>query len=140
MAYNENVTFLIFAINGIHYAIENTKVQEIIQNAKIYHLPFVPAYIEGVINCHGTPYTAVNPVLLFDLEGEKVIPNGTFLVFKRDDDQFAMHISSIDMFFEVEEEDVDVDNNTIRYKNMNVPVFDANLIEDRLLQDLGAND
>ncbi len=128
-----NDSYLIFSVKKKRYALNTTKVQEIMSSAKIHPLPFVPRYIEGVVNCRGLPYTVVNTLIMngeedCDIDGSKV------LVFKRSDDQFALHISNIEVFFEPEEEDVL--SNGVKYKAALVPFFDADSVEERLCIDL----
>ena len=126
-------SFLVFSIQKKRYAINTSFVKEIMHSAKIHPLPFVPPYIEGVVNCRGTPYTVVNSPVL-NGEEDCVIPGDTVLVFNRDDDQLALHISNIELFFEPEENDIRADG--IRYKLNLIPYFDANYIEDVLRKDL----
>ena len=57
---DENLTYLIFSVGKESFAIKTLLVQEIMHSAKIHPLPFVPDYIEGVVNCHGVPFTVVN--------------------------------------------------------------------------------
>lgn len=128
-----NDSYLIFTIHKRLYAIKNTNVQEIMHSAKIHPLPFVPDYIEGMVNCRGLPYTVVN-LLKMEKEENPEIPEPTVLVFRRDDDQFALHISGIELFFEPEEEDISAEG--IRYKTRIIPYFDIDMIESRLCQDL----
>ncbi len=130
---DDNLTYLIFSVRDKFYAIKTVFVQEIMHSAKIYPLPFVPEYIEGIVNCRGLPYTVVNTQLLAG-EGESVISGETVLVFKREDDNFAIHISNIEMFFEPEETDIRQDG--IRYKSSIIPFFDVDYIEERLMEDL----
>lgn len=132
-AQDENLTYLIFSVGERFFAIKTLFVKEIIHSAKIHPLPFVPAYIEGVVNCHGTPFTVVN-TLKMNGEEKCEIKGGTVLVFKRKDDNFAIHISNIEMFFEPEEQDIRA--NGIRYKMNIIPFFDADFIENRMKQDL----
>lgn len=130
---DENQTYLIFSVGETLFAIKTLLVKEIMHSAKIHPLPFVPEYIEGVVNCHGTPFTVVNTLKMAGNE-ECEIKGGTVLVFKRKDDNFAIHISNIEMFFEPEEQDIRVDG--IRYKTEIIPFFDAESIEDRMKEDL----
>ena len=102
---DKNMTYLIFSVGKKFFSIQTLLVKEILHSAKIHPLPFVPDYIEGVVNCHGTPFTVVNPLKILDSE-EKEIEGGTVLLFKREDDNFAIHISNIEVFFEVEEQDI----------------------------------
>ena len=102
-------------------------------SAKIHPLPFVPDYIEGMVNCRGLPFTVVN-FLKIQKEEDCEIKEKTVLVFRRDDDQFALHISTIELFFEPETEDILQDG--IRYKSRTIPYFDIDFIETTLCHDL----
>lgn len=128
-----NESYLIFTIHKRLYAIKNTNVQEIMHSAKIHPLPFVPDYIEGMVNCRGLPYTVVN-LLKIEKEENCEITEPTVLVFRRDDDQFALHISGIELFFEPEAEDITAEG--IKYKSRIIPFFDIDAIENTLCQDL----
>ena len=90
---NEN--YLIFTIHKGLFAIKNTNVQEIMHSAKIHPLPFVPDYIEGMVNCRGVPYVVIN-LLKMDEKENPEIKEQTVLVFRHEYDQFALHISSIE--------------------------------------------
>ena len=128
-----NESYLIFTIHKSLFAIKNTNVQEIMHSAKIHPLPFVPDYIEGMVNCRGVPYTVVN-FLKLNHEENCEISEPAVLVFRRKDDQFALHISGIELFFEPEEEDILSDG--IKYKTRIIPYFDVDSIETALCQDL----
>ena len=132
-AADSSLTYLIFSVRGKVFAIKTSLVKEIMHSAKIHPLPFVPDYIEGAVNCHGTPFTVVNPLKLSG-EEESEVEGGTVLVFKRSDDNFAIHISNIEVFFEVEDEDIRADG--IRYKANVIPFFDADFVEEKMRDDL----
>ena len=132
-----NESYLIFTIHKRLYAIKNTNVQEIMHSAKIHPLPFVPDYIEGMVNCRGVPYTVVN-LLKMEKEEDCDIPQMTVLVFRREDDQFAIHITGIELFFEPEEEDITAEG--VKYKSRIIPFFDIDAIEATLCQDLREED
>lgn len=134
---DENLTYLIFSVGRNFFAIKTLFIKEIMHSAKIHPLPFVPEYIEGVVNCHGTPFTVVNSLKMAG-EEKCEIKGGTILVFKRKDDNFAIHISNIEMFFEPEENDIRAEG--IRYKMNIIPFFDADLIETRMKEDLKEED
>lgn len=128
-----NESYLIFSVQKRFYSIKTSNVQEIMHSAKIHPLPFVPKYIEGMVNCRGVPYTVINLLKLEDIE-DSDMTNRPVLVFRRDDDQFALLISSIELFFEPEKEDVLEDG--IKYKTRVIPFFDADSIEATLRRDL----
>ena len=140
-------TYLIFSIRESRFAINTSKLLQI-SVTKVFSLPFVPEYIEGVINVHGTPFTVVNTLKLENFESKDKnsdsensdenkteLSGSTFLVLNRKDDQFCIHIANIELFFEPEEEDIQEDK--IRYKHRFVPIFDDERIEDALCRDLG---
>ncbi len=130
-------SYLIFSIKSHRFAIKSTMVQEIMYGAKVHKLPFVPDYIEGVLNCRGNPYTVVNTLKL-DKEEESEIDEKVFLLFKRSDDNFSIHISNIEVFFEPEDDDVFADK--VKYKLKFIPLFDADYLEENMCRDLGKED
>ena len=135
------VSFLIFSVEKKIYAIDTSQVQEIVHDAKVHPLPFVPYYIEGIINYGGKPCTAINPSLVEGEAKNMKLEGNTFLVFKRTDDVFSLHISAIEIFYEVLREDLDEDQDwesAITYRGSNVELFDPDIIADQLKKDLGA--
>ncbi len=141
-------TFLSFSVNKKTYAFKTSLIQEIIYGAKIHVIPFTPDYVEGVLNCRGTPYTVINTLKMeahINSSQNKTasdsnldIKESIFLLFKRSDDQFCIRISNIEDFFELEEDDVFEDK--IKYKMRFIPIFDADRVEEILCQDLGKED
>lgn len=130
-------SYLIFSIKGHRYAFKSSLIQEIVYGSKIHVIPFAPDYIEGVLNCRGNPFSVIN-VLKMDKEENNEIKERVFLLFKRDDDNFCIHISNIEVFFEPEEEDILEDK--VKYKFKFIPLFDPDRIEDRLCEDLGKDE
>ena len=126
-------TYLIFNINNERYALKSSNINQIVRAQKVRSLPFVPKYVEGILNVHGNPYTVVNTLIL-DGEENTEIPGLTFIVLKRDDDQFCIHVSNIELFFEPEDEDILEDR--LKYKKQFINFFDADRIEAALLRDL----
>ena len=130
-------SYLVFSIKNHQYAFKSSLIQEIVYGSKVHVIPFAPDYIEGVINCRGNPYAVIN-VLKMDKEENNDIEERVFLLFKRDDDNFCIHISNIEVFFEPEEDDVYPDK--VKYKFKFIPIFDADRIEEVLCNDLGKDD
>ncbi|MBQ2530534.1 MAG: chemotaxis protein CheW [Treponema sp.] len=130
-------SYLVFSIASRKFAFKSTLIQEIMYGAKIHKLPFVPDYIEGVLNCRGNPYTVINPLKL-DNEPDSEISESVFLLFKRKDDHFCIHISNIEVFFEPEIEDVFEDK--VKYKQKMIPLFDADRLETAMIRDLSSEE
>lgn len=140
------ITWLIFSMNDTRYAIESSKVDEIIRDVEIYKLPFLPAYIEGVINRRGDPFTVINPLIVIEAEGETKLDTPLFIVLKRTDDSLCLHISDILFFHETPETDLhmipgDTDNSyflgTVDYQKEEILVLNPDAFELLLRKDLG---
>ena len=136
--YNGNESsYLIFSIHSQKYALKSSLIQEIIYDSKIHFIPFTPDYIECLLNCRGTPYTVIN-ILKMNNVDDSEITEKVFLLFNRSDDDFCIHISNIEVFFEPEEDDVFEDK--IKYKLKYIPLFDVDVIEKNICRDLGKHD
>ena len=140
-------TWLIFSIAKKKYAVRSGDVLEIIRDVSVYKLPFMPAYIEGVLNRRGDPFTVINPRALIGDEDTKAPEEPLFLILKRDDDQLSIHISDILFFTEMEEGDLSMipGNNeegfflgTLVYGGDEIPVINTNAFELLIRKDLGS--
>lgn len=141
------VTWLIFSIAKKKYAVRSGDVLEIIRDVSVYKLPFMPAYIEGVLNRRGDPYTVINPRVLINDVSTTPPEEPLFLILKRDDDQLSIHISDILLFAELEEGALNQipDKNeegfflgTIGYGGEEIPVLNPNAFELLIRKDLGS--
>ncbi|MBR6154004.1 MAG: chemotaxis protein CheW [Treponema sp.] len=130
-------SYLIFSVGKHRYALNSSLIKEIMYGVKIHGIPFTPDYIEGVLNCRGVPFTVVN-LLKMAKEENSDIAESVFLLFNRDDDQFCLHISNIEVFFEPEEDDILEDK--VKYKFKFIPLFNADKIEETLCKDLGKDE
>ncbi len=139
--------WLIFSIVQKKYAMRSADVLEIVRDVAVYKLPFMPAYIEGVINRRGDPFTVINPLSVFGASETKPPEEPLFLILKRDDDQLSVHISDILQFTEMAESDLNlIPNNgeegfflgTLSYGHEEVPVINPNAFELLIRKDLGS--
>mgnify|MGYP002624103953 FL=1 len=140
------VTWLIFSIVGKKYAVRSSDVLEIIRDVAVYKLPFMPSYIEGVLNRRGDPFTVINPRVLISEDDTTPPEEPLFLIFKRDDDQISLHISDILFFTEMEDGDMNLipGNNeegyflgTLGYSGEEIPALNPNAFELLIRKDLG---
>ena len=65
----QKTTWLIFTIGNQAdrknlYAMPAGKVKEILRDATVFPLPFVPTYVNGVLNRYGDPYVVIDPAIL----------------------------------------------------------------------------
>lgn len=52
--------FFVFSLCGQKYAIDISRIVQIINPSEIYKIPDTPDYVEGLINLRGTVYTIFN--------------------------------------------------------------------------------
>lgn len=96
--------FIVAGLIGARYAIPAADVREIVIEAPIHYVPFVPPYVRGFVNRHGEPYTAVDLNVLFRKE-----PTGddqALLVLNADDDNLALLVSSVHEIVKVDDANV----------------------------------
>lgn len=143
----EMTTWLIFLISEKKYAVRSCDVVEIISDLSVYKLPFMPKYIEGVLNRRGDPFTVINPNPVFDGDTNAAPPQKSlFMIFKRSDDQLALHISDILLFTKIEDKrlklipDATEENffhGTVDYEGEEIPVMNPNAFELLIRKDCG---
>lgn len=144
---HEKITWLIFSMCGKKYAIKSCEVVEIIRDMTVYKLPFLPSYIEGVINRRGDPFTVLNPLAIIDADNKDTPEQPLFIILKRTDDQLSLHISDILLFHETEATDLHIIPNdeedsfflgTIEYNREEIPALNPDSFEHLLRKDLGS--
>lgn len=142
------VTWLFFSITGKKYAVRSNAVLEIIRDVSVYKLPFMPDYIEGVLNRRGDPFTVINPRCLLNVDDKKAPDEPLFLILKRTDDQLSIHISDILFFAELEEKELNLipENDEegfflgiLSYNGEEVPVLNPDAFELLIRKDLGSS-
>ena len=70
--------WLIFTIGEKRFAIPAETVREILRDATVFPLPFVPSYVDGILNRYGDPYVVINPATLEGYDAPKSL---LFIVF-----------------------------------------------------------
>lgn len=141
-------TWLIFLLSNKKFAVKSSDVVEIISDLSVYKLPFMPKYIEGVLNRRGDPFTVVNPnPLLIDASDFSVPEKSLFMIFKRSDDQLSLHISDILLFTKIEDSylklipDATEESfflGTVDYDGEEIPVINPNAFEVLIRKDCGS--
>ena len=103
----KKATWLIFTIGNQAdgknlYAIPSGYVKEILRDATIFPLPFVPPYINGVLNRYGDPYVVVDFAIM---EGKEAQKSFLFIVLN-DESNTCFRITDVKEFFSASEKDV----------------------------------
>jgi purine-binding chemotaxis protein CheW len=141
-------TWHIFLIQGKKYAVKSSDVVEIISDLSVYHIPFMPKYIEGILNRRGEPFTVVNPNSIFADDPNSPPPDKSlFMIFKRDDDQLSLHISDILLFTKIEDTELKLIPDateesfflgTVTFDGQEIPVLNPNAFEVLIRKDCGS--
>mgnify|MGYP002627267549 CR=1 FL=1 len=103
----KNATWLIFTIGESSdgknlFAIPAENVKEILRDATVFPLPFVPAYVNGVLNRYGDPYVVIDPAVLDGKEAQK-----SFLfIVMNDESHSCLRITDVKDFYTATEKDI----------------------------------
>ena len=98
----KKATWLIFTIGENFFAIPAETVKEILRDATVFPLPYVPGYVNGVLNRYGDPYVVID---FAALEGKAVKDSNLFIVLN-DESHSCLRITDVKDFFTAAEEDV----------------------------------
>ena len=103
----KKAVWLIFTIgNSVdghnQYAIPAENVKEILRDSTVFPLPFVPLYINGVLNRYGDPYVVIDPAVL---EGKDAQHSLLFIVLN-DESHTCLRITDVKDFFTATEKDI----------------------------------
>ena len=94
--------WLIFVIGEKRFAIPAETVKEILRDATVFPLPFVPVYVDGILNRYGDPYVVINPATL---EGYDA-PKSLLFIVLNDESHSCLRITDVKDFFTASEKDV----------------------------------
>lgn len=131
-------SYFIFDVGESRFALPPSAIREIVSDLEVFPLPACPAYVSGLINCHGTPHTVFDLKVLF--ENERQVPT-KFLVLNLDGDDAALGCtevveiaelprSAVSAFAEKEAE-ARFCSATIRVEGRLIPVLSFGLIQRR---------
>lgn len=136
------VNYLIFLMNDEPYAIESNLSREILNDFKVYKLPFVPNYIKGVLNRLGDAYTVLDPMILFSKSEQT---SNLFLVCKLPQEKFCFKITDVLEFFEVDETEInslekingiDYFSSSFLWNGKEVPILNISSFLQKIRRDL----
>jgi len=100
----KKATWLIFTIGNQAdgknlYAIPSGYVKEILRDATIFPLPFVPPYVNGILNRYGDPYVVIDSAVMEGKEAQKSV---LFIVLN-DESHTCFRITDVKEFFTASE-------------------------------------
>ena len=95
-------TWLVFLAGEKKYALLASDVREILRDVPVFPLPFVPEYINGILNRYGEPYAVIDPLPVL---GEKSQESKLFIVL-HDESHMCLKISEVLEFYTTQESDL----------------------------------
>jgi chemotaxis signal transduction protein len=95
--------FVVFRVDKRAFALPAEEVREISFDNQIYFVPFLPPYVRGYANRHGTPYTVMDIRMFFD---KSLLESSTLLILDIPDDQPALLISDVEEIVKVPESEI----------------------------------
>ena len=97
------------------FAVDSSDVAEIIRNAEVFRLPFVPPFVKGVLNFYGRPFAVVD---FAKVRGQGFTNGSLFLIFKSEDD-FALQVAQICEFCnDFQEEEIEKNKQDFFYNQI----------------------
>ena len=125
------------------YAIPADSVKEILRDATVFPLPFVPPYVNGVLNRYGDPYVVIDSAVL---EGKEAQQSMLFIVLN-DESHTCLRITDVRDFFTASEKDVihfsedelsAYYEGTLKVKNQEVFVLKVQAIIEKVKKEIAA--
>lgn len=99
-------TWLIFTLGtaeeNVLCALPAGQVKEILRDSVIFPLPFVPPYVNGVLNRYGDPYVVIDPAVITGKAAQKSL---LFIVIN-DESHTCFRINDVKDFYSASDSDV----------------------------------
>ena len=95
-------TYLIFSVNERLFAFPSCQVKEILKDAQVFPIPFVPSYIKGILNRYGDPYSVID---IASLVGEKEQNSSLFVVIN-DESHSCLKITDVKEFYSAAKKEI----------------------------------
>lgn len=139
------ITWLVFMAGQEYFAIDSNLVREILRNNEIYQIPFAPSYVNGILNCYGTPYAVIDiEKFLNGNNSESKKKNKLFLILK-DKSNLSLQINEIQEFHTrrdvsfhslADTKDSPFFTGTVSFKGLVAPILNADAIIEKIGLDL----
>ena len=102
----KKATWLIFTVGAnedkVLCALPAGQVKEILRDSTIFPLPFVPSYVDGVLNRYGDPYVVIDSAILEGKEAQ----NSLLFIVMNDESHTCLRITDVKDFFTASEKEV----------------------------------
>lgn len=120
------------------------QVKEILRDSTIFPLPFVPSYVDGVLNRYGDPYVVIDPAVITGKSAQKSL----LFVVINDESHTCLRINDVKDFYTASEKDVvhfseedqsDYFEGTLCFKGQNALVLKTKAFLDKVGKDIAVS-
>ncbi|MEA3354623.1 MAG: chemotaxis protein CheW [Campylobacterota bacterium] len=136
----ETISFILFSIDGVEYAIDSVVVEQVIQIVEITPLPNEIKKIAGVINFHGSIIPVLKLKYILFSKEQSIDLNDKFIIIKHNNQLAALWVNEINTVFESYKKDesfakeiyeeLHFIEGVIPYKDRMLPVLDIDKLFD----------
>lgn len=99
--------YVVFNLDDENFAVDITKIKEIINIGMISKVPDVPDFIEGIINMRGNIYAVINLRNKFHFQKKQFDENTKILLVNVNGMMVGIIVDGVTEIIKVEEEDID---------------------------------
>jgi len=104
---------VIFKLQNISYAIPTEKVLEVVESVPITQIPFVPTYVDGLVNLAGQILVQIDLGLLLGGNIQLEQSQGVLLKIVSQGYLYALHVDKVQELTEITEEEIHPFNTSI---------------------------
>ncbi|MEN9360000.1 MAG: hypothetical protein RL095_1535 [Verrucomicrobiota bacterium] len=95
-----------FGLGDENFAVEITKIKEIIMLESVTKIPQVPSYIEGVINLRGLVVPVIDLRKRFGLASHSIGPDARIMISRLEDRCVGMIVDSVSKVLKIPKTDI----------------------------------
>lgn len=110
MGETDSLTYLTFTLDGEVFAVDVSKVREVLDYTRITRVPKTPVYMKGVINLRGSVIPVVDMRLKFELESTEPTVDTCIVIlefdFEGEQTMIGAITDSVEEVFELEGENI----------------------------------
>ncbi len=98
--------FIIFELNQAYYALPAAQVPKVVPPVPLTPVPFVPEYVDGLVNIFGQVIPQINLALKLGLPSLLLPTQGELLLLVLNESYYTLHVSRVIQMVEIDEHDI----------------------------------
>lgn len=98
---------VVFKLNKGEYGIDIMKVKEIIRYQKMVRIPYVPKFVEGIINYRSSVIPIIDLNKRFDLTGKGIDDSTRIVIVNMNEKQVGFMVDEVEEVLRIPEKDIE---------------------------------